>query len=84
MEAGGGRGGGQGGAAGARGGSDAGNGAHFYENHAPGYPSAVYAVPEVLTEYNSDYQIPDALTVEGVNLDYADLNNHQSLYDSSV
>eukprot|EP00729_Bicosta_minor_P010347 gene10347-20956_t len=84
MEAGGGMGGGQGGAAGARGGSDAGNGAHFYENHAPGYPSAVYAVPEVLTEYNSDYQIPDALTVEGVNLDYADLNNHQSLYDSSV
>lgn len=71
-------------ARGAAGGSDAGNGAHVYENHAPRYPSAVYAVPEVPTEYNSDYQIPDALTVEGVNLDYADLNNHQSLYDSSL
>lgn len=84
MEAGAEAGGGGAGAREAAGVGDAGNGAHFYENHVPGYPSAVYAVPEVPTEYNSDYQIPDALAVEGVNLDYADLNNHQSLYDSSV
>eukprot|EP00729_Bicosta_minor_P021761 gene21761-11094_t len=78
MEAGAEAGGGEAGAREAAGVGDAGNGAHFYENHVPGYPSAVYAVPEVPTEYNSDYQIPDALAVEGVNLDYADLNNHQS------
>lgn len=72
-------------AGGAGGVGDASKGAHHYENHAPVYPSVVYAVAaEVPTEYNSDYQIPDALIVEGVNLDYADLNNHQTLYDSSA
>lgn len=95
--------GGAGVAGGGAGGGNSGNGgAHIYENHAPEHSnlSTVDVLPEIPTEYNSDYQIPDALIVEGsessdyqsleslivggFNLDYADLGKNNALYASSA
>eukprot|EP00729_Bicosta_minor_P009749 gene9749-34074_t len=69
--------GGAGVAGGGGGGGNSGNGgAHIYENHAPEHSnlSTVDVLLEIPTEYNSDYQIPDALIVEG-----SESSDYQSL-----